>query len=271
MLNKLLSLPSLLLSSPACLARPVRGVRGNSKALRKMRTKCIIVLSIALLLSSPAWAAINHDGNCYNASTSCTLTATATGDLKIVIAVHAGQITPPTLPAGWTQIATVATPNSGAIRAATIGCNVSSSSGDTGTGTWTGATNIIAASYSGTGVGTTGNCNTTGIGAFATDQAQTSTTINFDAITLHVGSGSSWVIGACHSSGTACGTAPTNMTIYKNGGTGLQVLNDTNAGVTAWTLQTLTVTSGTWLTFVGEILASSAGVVRHRAQVIQSP
>lgn len=232
------------------------------------------IIFAMMLLSAPAWAAIARDGSCEAATSSCTFSATATGDLKIVIAITSAS-TLATLPSGWTTIATCVGGQSsgcggttGTIRSFRVGCNVSSSSGDTGTGTWTNSSSILAASYSGTAVGTTGNCNTTGIGGKATDAAQSSTTVNYDAITLSNTDNTSWVLGGAVGTGSLP-AAPTGMTSVVSTGVGSR-LSDTNATASSWTLKTVTVTSGTWVSFVGEILqhTPSSTVKRLRGNVV---
>lgn len=209
-------------------------------------------------LACPLWAAVAHDGNCAATATSCTFSATATGDMKIVFAYVNNSVTIPSLPAGWTTIDSGATAATGVTAAFRIGCNVSSSSGDTGTGTWTGATMVSAISYSGTSVLTTGNCNFTGVGATAKNNAKTSTTLNYPAIgSPHQATGTSWFAGfAGASAGAAC--TPTGMTSVASNGAGPAVaVADTNAGAASWSSTNCTVTSGTWMSSVLEIAQAS--------------
>jgi hypothetical protein len=217
-------------------------------------------LAIILLLCAPTsmWAAIARNGTCSASTTSCTFSATATGSLKIIFAYRSGSTTAPTLPAGWTTVLTIATSASGTTGAVRVGCNDSSSSGDTGSGTWTNATDVVGMSYSGTPVVDTASCNTTGIGATANNNAKASTTANFPAITLQVPTGTSWVAGFAADSAAVVG-APTNMTATVAGGTGPAAAgNDTNTTATTWPSTNVTVTSSTWLTAVVEILATQS-------------
>jgi hypothetical protein len=207
---------------------------------------------ILLLFALPSWGAIARDGNGGAVGTSFTFSATATGDLKIVVAFDSGATTIPTLPSGWTTIATVATTTGGTPGAIRIGCNVSSSSGDTGSGTWTNATDVVGVSYSGTLVNVTADCNLTGVGNRATNSAKASTTVNFP--TIAVQAANNWVLGIAADSGVIVG-APSLMSQFKTAGTGPSLAaNDTNATVSSWASTNVTVTSSTWLSFVGEIL-----------------
>ncbi|MDE2100760.1 MAG: hypothetical protein KGL39_26175 [Patescibacteria group bacterium] len=168
----------------------------------------------------------------------------------------------PTLPSGWTSIATGTVGTTGTTGAYRIGCNISSSGSDTTSGTWTNATNVVGASYAGTEGGTTANCNTTGIGNKAANSAQTSTTASFTGITVQ--NSANWVTGWLGDSGASLCT-PSNLTAITSTGDvrGL----DTNATVSSFTTSTCTVTSSTWMTYVAEVKAALA----KTASVADSP
>lgn len=219
--------------------------------------RAIIILGL-LLCAIPSHAAIARDGHVTAATTSGTFTATATGDLKLVWAIASG-VTAPTVPATFTSILTVGTTGgSGSSNiTAVLACNVSSSSGDTSTGTFTGATELVGTSYSGTAVGTNANCNTTGVGTTVTNNLKASTTMSYLTMTLSNTSGSSWAagFGGDHASPTC---NPTTMTNVTTAGTGPEATaNDTNTGASSWATATCTVTSSAWVTGVVEILAST--------------
>lgn len=216
--------------------------------------KLLILIGLCLAGALPSSAAIARDGSCTAANTSCTFSATATGDLKIIFAMASG-LTAPTLPTGWTSIATLGTTgSSGSTNITTIiGCNVSSSSADTGSGTWTSATNVVGMSYSGTPVGTTANCNLTGTHVLSSNQAKASTTINYQGGFTFVGA-NSWVVGFAgdHSVATCNPATLTNVT---TSGTGPEATaNDSNAAVASYSSGTCTVASSAWVSFVVEIL-----------------
>ena len=212
------------------------------------------LLLLLVIATSPVLASIARDGSCEANTTACTLSGTATGDIKVVIAVVVSG-TPPSLPgSGWTNVTSATI---GGVLSYRVGCNVSSSSADTGTGTWTSASRVAATSYSGTAVGTTGNCNTTGIGGAAANGATSSTTLTCSGLTLNVTNGTSWVGCLMGSNGVFPGAcAPTGMTNVINNNA-VQIA-DTNAGVSSWSAQTCSITSGNWSTYTLEILSAAA-------------
>lgn len=226
-----------------------------------------LLVLLLLLSAAAAGQTISRTGSCSAATTSCTFSATATGDLKIIFAFRSGSNTPPTLPAGWTTILTVQAGSGGTTASARIGCNKSSSGSDTGSGTWTNATDVVGASYAGTGVNATSDCNTTGIGGIGSNSAKTSTSLNYPTITMSRANGTSWVMG--DSGGTATsGTitcAPSGMTSITTGGTGPQArASDTNATVSSWSSTSCTVASETWVSAVVEVIVPPIGGVRNR-------
>lgn len=215
------------------------------------------LLFLLLLLPIPCRAAtsISRNGSCAGAAAvTCTFSATSTGSLKLIWAYHNNSLTAPTLPTGWTTISTAATASGGTVGSYRLGCNISSSSGDTGSGSWTSATDVIGASYAGTNTDTTADCALL-VGASAFQNAKTSATVTYSALTLLATDGSSYVTGFAGSSAGVPGTTGT-MTNITTAGTGPAVtVADTNAGVSSWSSGTASVTSGTWMSGVVEILA----------------
>lgn len=240
-----------------CSVAAAQTLAGNAKIAGPMK---------ALKVTS-ANVVIARDGNCTAATTSCTFSATATGDLKIIFASRSNSTSPPSLPGGgaWTTISSGATSSGGVPHSYRIGCNVSSSSGDTGSGTWTNASDVVGLSYSGTAVGTTANCNITGVGATSFNNAKASTTINYAALTMQDTSGGSWVAGFAGTNLADSG-APSGMTNVTTAGSGPAAsASDTNATATAWPSTNVTQASGTWMTAVLEIL------VQQGFTLIQNP
>lgn len=216
-----------------------------------MRIQFTTLLVLLLCACIPTHAAIARSGSCSAAATSCTFSSTSTGALKFVLAIGTAGNTP-TVPGTFTSLTSVSSV-SGAF-SYVIGCNVSSSSGDTATGTWTNASNVLGWSYTGTATGTTSNCPTTGVGGSKADSSGGSTTVKYDAITMTHSDGSSWVVGVAMGSSTTPG-APTGMSSFVTNGSSR--ISDTNGGVSSWSQQTVTVTSQIWASFVLEVLAPS--------------
>jgi hypothetical protein len=204
--------------------------------------------------SGAGLATVARDGSCSAAAASCTFNATSPGDLKIVFAYRSASTTAPSLPSGWTSIATFATATGGTTAAVTVGCEVSSSSGDTGSGTWTNANGVVGVSYSGTNVGTTANCNQTGIGQLALNSAKTSATADFPTLNPMMYGSGSWAVGFTgNSAGGVC--TPSGMSAVATAGSGPAILvSDTNAPTSSWPDQTCPVTSGTWIDYVLEVV-----------------
>lgn len=237
----------------------------NRPRLVTYATTVLIICLCLVGFSIKAAGAISRDGTCTAATTSCTFSATATNSLKLIFAYRSGSTTAPTLPAGWTTITTLATSATGTTGAMRIGCNYSSSSGDTGSGTWTNATSVTGISYSGTVVGTTATCNITGIGAISSNQAKASTTVNFAALVMHDSHSNSWVTGFVGSNVTAC--TPSGMTSQVTANSSTNIGNDTNATVSGWSSTNCTISSGTWITAVVEVMAPTSG---GTIQVVQA-
>ncbi len=237
--------------------------------MKRLITALFLFLSW-VLCAGTGQAAISRTGSGAG-TTSFTFSATATGDMKIVFAYRSGSTTAPSLPAGWTSIATASTAAGGTTGSLRIGCNVSSSGADTGSGTWTNATNTVGISYSGTMVDVTANCNITGIGNKATNNAKTSTSANFPAITVQ--NTDNWVAGFLGDSASSL-CAPAGMTSVASLGTARA--NDTNGVVSSWSSTNCTVSSSTWMTEVVEIVGppvacSSAPcptLVQHKSDMV---
>jgi len=207
-------------------------------------------VAMLIVLSLPTWAAISRTGSCSALSTTCTLSASNAGDLVVVVAFgNSGTIS---RPAGWTQIATS---TAGTI---TFLAACEESTGSTTIGTWTSAGEIVAASYGGTAVGTSSNCNTTGVGGTGeANSTSLTTSVTCEGVTMSRNSGSSWV--ACFEGLTAneAGCTPTGMTAFASS-VNRVIGNDTNGGTTTWSNTTCSVGSSTeYWAFTAEILAFS--------------
>jgi len=160
-----------------------------------------------------------------------TLGTHASGDILIAFAGLEGSATPPSLPAGWTNVVATASPDNVASR---IGYKIAASSSET-SGTWTNAQSLIVLVYRGQHASGP-------IGANSEDSGG-GTTVNYPALTLNVTDSTSWVILFCvHSWGTGTLGTPTGATarsVPAGPGGGVMVGSwDSNAGVASWSATT---------------------------------
>jgi hypothetical protein len=197
---------------------------------------------------------IARTGSCAASGTSCTLSAVNTGDLVLCGAYRNGSTTAPGIPGSNTNITTAATSATGTTGAERLWCRKASSGSDTGSGTSSNATTVACVAYSGTNVNVTADCNTTGIGGFGTNQAKTSATIDYPALTLNVTDGSSWVAGFAGDSAASPTLSSAFTQQATTSSTPGMVVGDSNAGVVSWADSTQSVTSGTWLSGVAEVI-----------------
>lgn len=203
-------------------------------------------LALLLLIATPSWGAISKIGGCAAATTSCTMPGNAVGDYIYAFAFRSA-LTAPTLGSGFTTIAT----NSASTSSFRAGCKVATTTTEV-SGTWTNATSLTVEIYRGANATLTANCATVGmsIGTTASGTGATST-INYPALTMSNTDGKSWVIGASGSSGATC--TPSGMTSSQNQTT-VNILNDTNGGVSAWSSTNCTGTTGNWKSNVVELI-----------------
>jgi hypothetical protein len=198
--------------------------------------------------------AITYVGSAVGTTSASLPTGWQPGDLAIVAAYRDGSNTAPTVPSGWTSVLST----SGNTNSLVVGRRILQA-GDTGTGTWTNATNLVVHVYRGIDPATP-------VGASAGTGAQ-STTVTYPALTLQVTDGTSWVAGfAGHRSvDTAIETPPTGMTNRSDSLNATAELagHDTNGGVASWSQQSVSVggTSSGWRSCTVEIRAAPGQVV----------
>lgn len=170
------------------------------------------------------------------------------GDYLLMFA-GMGFTTVPTLPAGWTNIAT------GSVDSAfRLAYKVAASSSET-SGTWTSADGLVCASYR--GVASIGNNGTPANGS--------STTATIPTVTLSVGDGTSWVVsGSVVHDGTA-GYAATLVNGNPRRGTAdatfaTEAMYDTNGGVASFSSTTVSHggSSNGWYGVSVELVATAA-------------
>lgn len=182
-----------------------------------------------------------------NGSTTATIPSHVSGDLLIAFAFRDGSTTQPTLPAGWTSITT---------RAGTTCCGRwawkrAASSSET-SGTWTNATELEIAVYSGVDR----------VGASAS-QDGTAASVTYPALTMQFGN--SWVSASAghRSINTTLETPPTGMTLRDNrlDATAESAIFDTNGLVTSFTSRSVSVggTASGWVAGSVELVPQWGG------------
>jgi hypothetical protein len=208
-----------------------------------------LLLLLTLALAVQAHGAITRTQAVSAVASSVTITSTAANDVIIVWAFNNGATTIPTLASGFTDVQS----GNGTGRAARFGYKISSG-GDTSSGTWTNANNVVCMVYSGVNT-------TTPFGTIPALRQGAGATLTYSAATLTVTDGTSVWIGAAGMraatagmDGTPTGTAPnftnrTNTTVAH----GL----DTSATATNLSAQNLTTTSGNgYISISIELLAT---------------
>jgi len=192
-------------------------------------------------------------------SATGTTTATITnsiGDLIIIFAFRSSSTTAPTLPAGFTNINS----SIGANPSYRIGYRVATATNQS-SGTWTGATNLIAHVYR----ANSSSKISIGSGNFSSSSG---TTITYPGIGALVTNGTSWVVGFVghRSTNTTIETPPTGMINRSDIVGSCEIAgHDTNGGVSSWSAQNVTVTgtAAAWISYVVEIkespISSGAG------------
>ena len=192
-----------------------------------------------------------------------TLPAHNAGDFILGIAFRDGNTTPPTIPVGWNVIDNSTGANSCSIAA---GYLIAASSSEV-SGTWSSATTVIFAVYSGVDTSTT-------FAGGVTQSGGSGTTVTYGTLTMSNTTGTSWVVafGGHRSANTSIsnsGSEPTGLTLISTAedATDEAGMFDSTAGVTSYTTNNVSVggTSSGWRTIVLELQAAvaSTGVVRH--------
>ena len=171
-----------------------------------------------------------------------SLSSCTAGDLIVVYAYRGTDATlTATLPTGFTNIQNAV----GTLQTFRIGYKVAAG-GETSTGTWTNATQVLCHVFRGArgfpaGFGKANN-------------SGSSATITYSAFTLGVTNGTSWIAAFAGARSATAGMngTPTNLTNRANVVTA-NVL-DTGAGKTSWSSTTLSVTgNGRWFSYTLEI------------------
>jgi hypothetical protein len=210
--------------------------------------------------------AISFVGSAGANAASVTIPAHSVGDLLIIVAYNPDAPTIPSLPAGWTSLATKNSTTFGV--GARVGKKIATSTSDA-SGTWTNADQIAAAVYHESSGGTL----STGVVGTPTISAGPGADVVFPGIaSLTDADGTSWVaaIAAVVSQFTTDVETPPAGLVNRadqngTGGDGNSletVIHDTDGGVTSWASHTKTTTgSGTNVLYIGfsvEIVTDAA-------------
>lgn len=187
-------------------------------------------------------------------TTTATFPAHVAQDVFIAFAFRDGSTTPPTVPAGWTTIAS-ASGGGGSGSSSAIAYKVAAGSSET-SGTWTNATNLVVGIYRGCDTADPIGDQQVGVGS--------STTITYPAVTFQRPNFTSWVVAAAghRSANVAIETAPSglaNRTSSSNA-TSEAALFDTNSPIngSGLTARSANVggTSSNWIARSIELLAA---------------
>jgi hypothetical protein len=234
---------------------------------RACLTKSGTIICALALLSVPSWAAIANVGSCSATATSCTLSATGTGDLNVFWAYRSGSTTAPALPAGNTNIGTFATSAGGTTGVGRLYCRLASSGADTGSGTATNATAVAGLSYSGVSAPSnlSASCAGMGVAQGTTANAKASTTATFGSFTIL--NSSDWVAAFL---GDSAGSSCTPTTLSSRSTTGDVHAFDTNGTVSSWGGDSCTVSSSTWISATFALLAPPALAIGSNPQLKRS-
>jgi hypothetical protein len=218
-----------------------------------MQRKLILAF---LLLSSVCLGQLSEVTACTAVgTTSCTFSSALTyvdfGYTIIVFADNTGT-TNVTIATGYTC---QSSRTAGTIRARF--CWKHSSGNETGSGTWTNATQTFAWVLSGGDIQAAGP-----IGTIGTINSGTSTTIAYNTITLTRTNTTSWVLGcAVAVTATAADVAPAGMVLRSGTGPTNFACSDTNGAVNSWPTTNVTGINGTstaWASAIVEIFAAPA-------------
>jgi len=183
-------------------------------------------------------------------ATTVTIPSHQAGDLILIWAERNSSGTAPSLPAGFTNVLTVA---QGSNVSARLGYRIANGSTDT-SGTWTNAAEITCHVYR----PSAGNVLRIGQSA---SSSSTTTTVTYPALTLADSGGNSWIAGfaAANNITQTLSTAPSGMTNESSlvGGVGQVAGADTEGGVGSWSVQTVSAGTGNSVSATVEIVLAS--------------
>lgn len=236
--------------------------------MRLMRPRTMSALSLSrlsllfLLLSVPCEAAISRVSCTDVAGDSIAGTTTQVGDVFIVSGWRDDSNTAITQPMGFTQMLA----ETGDTSAIAVAYKYASGT-STDTDTWTGAQAITVCVYRGANASDP-------IGDCSINEGTSTTTETWNALTLQVTDGSSWVVAAVGNRGNTAadfgedpGTLIT-VTSEQTGGASGMAWADSNGGVSSYAGDTVTVTtSQSNKTATCELLAATASGDTRRSRM----
>lgn len=189
-------------------------------------------------------------------TTTCTVPTHSVGDLIVIFAYRTGSTTAPSLGAGYTSILT----KSGTTCSARIGYRIANATNDA-SGTWTNSSALVCHVYT-SSLYSSGS--SMAIGGSASSSS-TTVTVNYPALTMTNGGGTSWAagFGGVSNLTQTIATAPAGMTneSLETAAASQAAGHDTNGTVSSWssTNATDTGTAGNSVSCTLEICENAAG------------
>lgn len=186
-------------------------------------------------------------------ATTVTVPTHQAGDLLLIYALRDQSGTAPSLPAGWTSLATNNSANDLAVR---VGYKIAASSSET-SGIWTNANKVAISVYRNTG--------SSPFGAIASNISTSSNTIPYPGITLNRTDNTSWVITLGATAQPILLPNPTGTTLRTRLNTGSPncgiLISDTAAPVSSWATVNTTVSGNDdAITYSIELIAGNIAV-----------
>lgn len=206
-------------------------------------------------------AGISFIGQATGTTSITTMPTHQAGDLIIIFAYRAGSTSAPTVPSGLGYTSKITGSSASVVnaaQAAVVGFKLAASSSET-SGTWTGASRIVCHVYRGVDQSTPlGTSSTYDIGNNGNE-----TTLTYEACTLQITNGTSWVVafaGSIGTTGTGTDDPPEAMVNRSTLASSNYVAgHDTNGGLSAnWSRTTKALGANTdWMTLCIEIRAAA--------------
>jgi hypothetical protein len=202
----------------------------------------LLIFAAALLFAVHCDGAVSRTQAWSANASSVSITSTLNADLILVFAYNGSAATAPTLASGFTTLDSGVATSQGMI----VGSKVSAG-GDTDSGTWTGATNVVCLVYRGASIGAEIKAN------------GSSTILNYPALTMQVTDGTSWIVGFGGARTATAGMNGSTTTLVNR--TSQTTVNglDSGTGLLSWAGENLTfTTTSRWFGVTVEIKSTAA-------------